>query len=76
MLSLIHICLLIYARWRKVPFYTLCDCLVPALALGQAIGRWGNFANQEVYGAVVTNPSFQWFPMSVYICLLYTSRCV
>lgn len=59
--------LLIYARWRKVPFYTLCDCLVPALALGQAIGRWGNFANQEVYGAVVTNPSLQWFPMSVYI---------
>ena len=59
--------LLIYARWRKVPFYTLCDCLVPAVALGQAIGRWGNFANQEVYGAVVTNPSLQWFPMSVYI---------
>ncbi len=59
--------LLIYSRWRKVPFYTLCDCLVPAVALGQAIGRWGNFANQEVYGAVVTNPSLQWFPMSVYI---------
>ncbi len=59
--------LLIFSRWRKIPFYTLCDCLVPALALGQAIGRWGNFANQEVYGAVVTNPSLQWFPMSVYI---------
>jgi phosphatidylglycerol:prolipoprotein diacylglycerol transferase len=59
--------LFIYGKWKKVPFYTLCDCLVPALALGQAIGRWGNFFNQEVYGAAVTNPALQWFPMSVFI---------
>ena len=37
------------------------------MALGQAIGRWGNFANQEVYGLPVTNPAHQWFPMSVFI---------
>ena len=48
--------LLIYARWRKVPFYTLCDCLVPALALGQAIGRWGNFMNREAFGAATELP--------------------
>jgi len=28
----------------------LLDLLVPALALGQAIGRWGNYFNQELYG--------------------------
>ena len=57
----------IYCRWKKLSFYEIADCLVPALALGQAIGRWGNFANQEVYGLPVTNPAHQWFPMSVYI---------
>lgn len=28
----------------------MADCLAPALPLGQAIGRWGNYANQELYG--------------------------
>lgn len=32
------------------------DCLVPALALGQAIGRWGNWANQEAFGTPTTLP--------------------
>ncbi len=37
------------------------------LLLAQAIGRWGNFANQEVYGAEVTNEALQFFPFAVYI---------
>jgi len=57
----------LYCRWKKLSFYDIADCLAPALALGQAIGRWGNFANQEVYGLPVTNPALHWFPMSVYI---------
>ncbi len=37
--------------WRKkVSLWPLLDSLVPALALGQAIGRWGNYFNQELYG--------------------------
>ena len=36
-----------------------------SLILGQAIGRWGNFFNQEVYGAQVTNSAFCWFPFAV-----------
>jgi phosphatidylglycerol:prolipoprotein diacylglycerol transferase len=32
------------------------DIAAPALALGQAIGRWGNFVNQELYGAPTTLP--------------------
>lgn len=45
----------------------ICDICVPCLILGQALGRWGNFFNQEAYGNMVTNPSLQWFPFAVYI---------
>lgn len=45
----------------------ICDICVPCLLLGQAIGRWGNFFNQEAYGKLVTNPDWQWFPFAVKI---------
>ena len=37
-------------RRARQPFLTWTDLLVPGLALGQAIGRWGNWANQEAFG--------------------------
>lgn len=40
-----------YARRRKEDFWVWADLAVPAVALAQAIGRWGNFVNQELYGA-------------------------
>ena len=40
---------------------------MPGVILAQGIGRWGNFFNQEVYGGLVSDPSLQWFPFSVYI---------
>lgn len=40
----------IYARIAKQKFWNLVDIAIPGLALGQAIGRWGNFFNQELYG--------------------------
>ncbi|MBE5741070.1 MAG: prolipoprotein diacylglyceryl transferase [Clostridiales bacterium] len=46
---------------------TLCDICAPCLILGQALGRWGNFFNQEAYGNLVTDPNLQWFPISVFI---------
>jgi phosphatidylglycerol:prolipoprotein diacylglycerol transferase len=42
--------LYLYARWAKVNFLQFLDIAIPGLALGQAIGRWGNFFNQELYG--------------------------
>jgi phosphatidylglycerol:prolipoprotein diacylglycerol transferase len=48
--------LYIYCRKNKINFGTFGDMLVPGLALGQAIGRWGNFVNQELYGAPSTLP--------------------
>lgn len=40
----------LYARFAKVKFWELVDVGMPGLTLGQAIGRWGNFFNQELYG--------------------------
>lgn len=40
----------IMARRRNLSFWVLVDAIAPGLALAQAIGRWGNFINQEVYG--------------------------
>jgi len=57
----------LFARRRKLGFVNLLDILAPSLILGQAMGRWGNFFNQEAYGTAVTDPSMQWFPFAVYI---------
>ena len=58
---------LLFSARRRIPFGTLADLCAPSLALGQAIGRWGNFFNQEAYGTVVSNPAMQFFPVAVYI---------
>ena len=43
--------------WRKrLPFLTYLDIVAPSLALGQAIGRWGNFFNEEAFGTPTTLP--------------------
>lgn len=55
----------IYSRVKKVSFLRMADMIAPGLALAQAIGRWGNFLNQEAYGAPVTNPAWQFFPAAV-----------
>ncbi len=47
---------LIYCHKHKLKFLLWADLLVPSLVLGQAIGRWGNFFNQEAYGYVTTVP--------------------
>jgi phosphatidylglycerol:prolipoprotein diacylglycerol transferase len=41
----------LFARRRKLQFPLWLDLSAPGLALGHAIGRWGNFVNQELYGA-------------------------
>lgn len=53
----------IVSKIKKIPFFTIADMGGIMLPLGQAIGRWGNFFNQEVYGGVTTAH----FPFGVYI---------
>ena len=57
----------IFARVKKLPFWKMADLAAPCIALGQAIGRWGNFLNQEVHGAPVENAALKFFPMAVRI---------
>ncbi len=57
----------IVARVKKQNFYQVSDLIFPGLLIAQCIGRWGNFVNQEAFGNLVTNPSWQFFPFAVYI---------
>ncbi|MBT7123374.1 MAG: prolipoprotein diacylglyceryl transferase, partial [Clostridia bacterium] len=57
----------IFFKWTRVKVGTMMDIAAPSLVIAQAIGRWGNFVNQEAYGYVINNPKLQWFPMAVYI---------
>jgi phosphatidylglycerol:prolipoprotein diacylglycerol transferase len=45
-----------YARRRHVSFPRWADIVAPALFVMQAIGRWGNYFNQELYGPPTTLP--------------------
>jgi len=57
----------VFCKIQKFPILKLIDMAIPSLVLGQAIGRWGNYINQEAYGAIITNPKLQFFPFGVYI---------
>ena len=46
----------LYCRNKKISFLTLMDTVIPGVALAQAIGRWGNFFNQELYGKPTNLP--------------------
>lgn len=48
--------LAIFCRRRKMSFMLWADIAAPGVALAQAIGRWGNFFNQELYGKPSTLP--------------------
>ncbi|MDR1101137.1 MAG: prolipoprotein diacylglyceryl transferase [Clostridiales bacterium] len=53
--------LLIFCRVKKLNFWQFADVCAPAVLLGQAIGRWGNFANREAYGI----PTNSWIRMEI-----------
>ncbi|MDF1512645.1 MAG: prolipoprotein diacylglyceryl transferase [Anaerolineae bacterium] len=47
---------LIYARFARVNALQFMDFAAPGMAMGHAIGRWGNFINYELYGPPTTLP--------------------
>jgi len=44
------------ARVRGLNAWAIVSCAVPAIAVAQAIGRWGNWWNQELFGSPTTLP--------------------
>ena len=56
----------LFCRKRRISYPDFMDTIAPALPLGQAIGRWGNFVNQELYGmpsnlpwAITIDPAYR-----------------
>lgn len=47
---------IVFTRKRNISFWQLADTAGPSLVLGQAIGRWGNFVNQEAHGGPTDLP--------------------
>lgn len=58
---------IVFCKYHKFSLIKLLDFVMPSLLLGQAIGRWGNFTNQEAFGNLITDPKLQFFPYGVYI---------
>src|SRR5262249_8635366 len=50
------IAVIIMARRHKLDVLALMDALAPGIVLAQAIGRWGNYFNQELFGRPTTLP--------------------
>jgi len=50
------IAVVIMARRHKLDVLALMDALAPGIVLAQAIGRWGNYFNQELFGRPTTLP--------------------
>lgn len=48
--------IILYARYHRLPILKWFDLAMPGVLVAQAIGRWGNFANHELYGAPTSLP--------------------
>lgn len=45
--------LIFFTRFKKISYWTLLDIVAPGLLIGQIMGRWGNFMNQEAFGPAI-----------------------
>lgn len=52
---------IVFSRVRNISFWQLADIIAPSLILAQAIGRWGNFMNQEAHGGPISQATYESF---------------
>lgn len=52
----------VFTKVKKVNFFEYIDVVMPGIILAQAVGRWGNFMNQEAHGGPVTEEFIRKFP--------------
>ncbi|MBQ9251786.1 MAG: prolipoprotein diacylglyceryl transferase [Clostridia bacterium] len=58
----------LFCKRKKLSLPRTLDVLIPGVALAQAIGRWGNYFNQEAFGLLLSGDSpFASFPLAVFI---------
>lgn len=55
--------MLIFRRYINIRWAM--DIIVPTILIAQVLGRWGNFFNQEVYGAAADPSNYWWLPKAV-----------
>ena len=46
----------LFCKSKKIPLKLFLDVLMPSVILGQSIGRWGNFFNNEAFGLPTNSP--------------------
>lgn len=51
-----------YTKRKRISFLRLGDCILPHVLFAQAVGRWGNFMNQEAFGEVVSEAFYRGWP--------------
>lgn len=60
----------LWFMWRHkgkgYDIFRVVDIIVPTILIAQAVGRWGNFFNLEVYGNLVEESKFAWLPRVVF----------
>lgn len=56
---------LLYTKIKKLNFIKFADVAAPSIILAQALGRWGNFFNQEAHGDAVSYEFIKYFPMFI-----------
>lgn len=58
----------LWYKWRhpKMSVFVPLDICAPVILIAQAIGRWGNFFNCEVYGGLVNDQYFAWLPRIIF----------
>jgi phosphatidylglycerol---prolipoprotein diacylglyceryl transferase len=54
----------IFSKVKNLNFWELADVVAPSVAIGQAIGRWGNFFNSEAFGSPTNLPWKLYIPFS------------
>tara|TARA_Y100000589_G_scaffold228923_1_gene216325 strand:- start:151 stop:1026 length:876 start_codon:yes stop_codon:yes gene_type:complete len=57
------IAIIIFCRSKKIHLPTFLDIILPSVILGQAIGRWGNFFNNEAFGLPTNLPWKLFIPL-------------
>lgn len=60
--------------YQGVNYFKLIDIVVPTILIAQAIGRWGNFFNNEVYGEAVRMEYFLWLPTFIRSNMIFASH--
>ncbi|MFT8364104.1 MAG: prolipoprotein diacylglyceryl transferase [Sporolactobacillus sp.] len=58
---------IVFCLVRHLPFWKVADIAAPSVILGQAIGRWGNFMNQEAHGGPTTRAALEAMHLPTFI---------